>query len=280
MRWLGVRGKLALGLAIAVSATLFVLTTGFLKTAPRQTVRAEMQVAIPLFVQVALTMGDRYLAANLASIRALVTETHKMKPDELPILAKVQDDVSWLNPGHEDNYYIAAAVLPWVGQVDAAQRILQRASVARRYDYQPAFFYAFNQLHFRGDAAGASAWLREAAVHLPEGNNRLQIQNLAATWLDKTQDLDLAIRVVEAMAAQSNRRDFARYLEMRAERLKQLKMLRAAADEYAIRKLRPLPDLDALITEGLLQSLPNDPFGFGFEVDAAGLVTLRTTPRQ
>src|SRR5690606_35666466 len=122
---------------------------------------------------------------------------------------------SWLNPGHEDNYYVAAAILPWVGEVDAAQNVLARASLARRYDYQPAFYYGFNQLHFRGDAAGASAWLREAAEHLPEGNNRIQMQNLAAIWLEKTQDIDLAIRVVEAMAEQAKRRDFKHYLELR-----------------------------------------------------------------
>lgn len=265
-------------LVVVLAATVFVATAERMKTVPRQSVRVEMQVALPLFVQVFMTMGDRFLAANLATIRALVVETQKMQTGEYAILAKLQEDVSWLNPGHEDNYYIAAAILPWVGELAPAQRILARATYARRFDYQPAFFYAFNQLHFLGDAEGASAWMRGAAAFLPEGDNRLQMLNLAAIWLDKAQDIDLAIQVVETMAAQSMRNDFRRYLEMRVVRLRALKELREAEKIFKERQGRPLRDLDELVSLGIISSLPNDPFGFGFTFDKLGRITLRNTP--
>jgi hypothetical protein len=67
---------------------------------------------------------------------------------------------------HEDNYYVASATLPWNGQFDAAQTVLRRASLARPFDFQPAFYYAFNLVYFRGDATTASAWLRAAAAKL------------------------------------------------------------------------------------------------------------------
>lgn len=270
--------SLQLGMAIVLSAAIFVATASHLKSAPRQSVRPELQVALPLFVQVFMSMGDRYLAANIASIRALIVDTQKMSPDEFAILAKVQEDVSWLNPGHEDNYYIAAAVLPWVGQVDAAQRVLARASLARRYDYQPAFYYGFNQLHFRNDPAGASAWLREAATHLPEGGNRIQMQNLAAIWMDKTSDIDIAIKVVEALAAQSKRRDFKRYLDMRVQRLQVLKVLRTAASDYSQQHGRPPSRLQDLVDDSRISALPVDPFGFGYDLDTRGEVILRNSP--
>lgn len=267
------------GLAVLVAAAIFATTAERLKSAPRQTVHNEMQVALPLFVQVVMSMGDRYLAANLAAIRTVVADTMKMKSDQFAIQAKLQKDVSWLNPGHEDNYYVAAAILPWVGEVDAAQYVLARASLARRYDYQPAFYYGFNQLHFRGDAAGASAWLREAAEHLPEGNNRIQMQNLAAIWLDKTQDIDLAIRVVEAMAEQAKRRDFKHYLELRAQRLRDLKALRSAARLYRERYAKSPATLQDLVTSGTIPALPADPFGFGYDFDKQGEIVLRNSPR-
>lgn len=267
-----------LGVAALLAAAVFVATAQRLKSAPRQSVRVEMQVALPLFVQVFMTVGDRFLAANIAAIRALVVDIYKMKPEEFAILAKVQEDVSWLNPGHEDNYYIAAAVLPWQGQFDAAQRILARATKARRYDYQPAFYYGFNLLHFKGDAAGASAWMREAAEHLPEGNDRLQMQNLAAIWLDKAQDVDLAIRVVEAMARQTKRRDFQRYLEMRVTRLRALQSLRGAEASFRQRFGRPPATLQDILDAGIMTALPRDPFGFGFEIDRLGHVILRNSP--
>ena len=271
-------GKLAFMALLAMA--VFVAAAQRLKVAPRQSVQVEMQVALPLFVQVLMTVGDRNLAANIAAIRALVVNNFKMKPEEFAILAKVQDDVSWLNPGHEDNYYIAAAILPWQGEVDPAQRILARATKARRYDYQPAFFYAFNLLHFKGDAAGASAWMREAAEFLPEGNNRLHMQNLAAIWLDRVQDVDLAIGVVEAMARETKRRDFQDYLEKRVTRLRTLKVMRSAQASYQERFNRPLVAVQDLVNAGIITELPQDPFGFGFDIDRSGRVALRNSPSQ
>lgn len=264
-------------LAALVLAVVFVVTAERLKSVGRQSVSVEIQVALPLFVQVFMAAGDRNLAANIAAIRALVVSTDKMQPEQYRILGKVQEDVSWLNPAHEDNYYIAAAILPWSGELDAAQKILARASRARFFDYQPAFFYAFHLLHFKGDAVGASAWLREAAEKLPEGDERLQMQNLAAIWLDKAQDIDLAIRVVEAMAGQSKRKDFRNYLEQRVMRLRALQQLRTAAASFQQRHGRPLTDLRELVDSGYIRALPSDPFGFGYALDKQGRIVLRTS---
>ncbi len=266
------------GLAALLAATLFVATAERLKSAPRKSVSVEMQVALPLFVQVFMALGDRYLAANLAAIRALVVATDKMQPDEFKILAKVQTDVSWLNPAHEDNYYIAFAILPQYGELDSAQTILARATRARFFDYQPAFFYGFNQWYYKHDPAGAAAWMREAAENLPDPDQRLTMQNMAARWMDKAQDTELAIRVVEAMAKEARRKDFRAYLETRVVRLRQLLQLRNAAAAHRERFGRPVSSLQELVDTGILPALPQDPFGFGFGFDKQGEIVLRTSP--
>lgn len=259
-------------------ALVFVATAERLKSAPRQSVSVEMQVALPLFVQVFMALGDRYLAADIASIRALVVATERMRPEEFKVLAKVQEDVSWLNPAHEDNYYIAFAILSQYGELDAAQTILARASHMRYFDYQPAFFYGFNQWYYKHDPVGAAAWMREAAEKLPDPDQRLTMQNMAARWMDKAQDTELAIRVVEAMAKEARRKDFRAYLETRVVRLRQLQQLRMAAATYRERYGRPLPNLQELVSSGILPALPTDPFGFGFGFDRQGEIVLRTSP--
>jgi hypothetical protein len=272
------RGNFRLGLVALGAVAIFAATTSYLKKAPRYEIRAELRVALPLFVQVAMTMGDRYLAADVATIQTLVVDTSKMRPDEFAIQAQLQKDVSWLNPGHEDNYYVAAAILSWVGEVDTAQTVLARATHARPYDYQPAFYYGFNQLHFRHDPAGASAWLRQAATNLPDGQDKLQMQNLAAIWLDRTDDLATAILVVEDMAKQAKRPDFKKYLEMRVQRLQTLKVLRDAATTYRQRHDKAPTQLADLVTDKLIPAIPTDPFGFGYDLDTQGNVVLRTRP--
>ena len=264
---------------IALAASLlFVLALDRVKALPRHQVNVEMQVVIPLAVQVAMAAGDRYLAANMAGIRALVSSTENMRENEYRVLARGQDDVAWLNPAHEDNYDTAAAILPWSGELEAAQTILARATDARPFDYLPAFYYGFHLLHFKHDPVGASEWLRRAAEKLPEGDDRLTMQNFAAQWMDRSRDIDLAIRVVDGMARQAKRKDFRAYLEMRVERLRGLKQVRAAAEVFRQRFARPLADPAELVRSGLLPDLPADPFGFGFAIDKRGEVVLRNSP--
>ena len=258
-------------LLLLLGALLFVGASVSLRQQKRINASAEIQVALPLFVQVFMAGGDRFLAANLGAIRALITETAKMHPDEYKILGKVQVDASWLNPAHEDNYYIASAILPWSGQLDAAQTVLRRASLARPFDYQPAFYYAFNLLHFKGDAVGASDWLRTAAAKLPDDDERLTMENFAARWLDKAEDLGLAIAVVESMAKQAKRKDFRIYLLQRAQRLRGLLSLRQAASSFQKKKGRPVQSLEELVSAGLISGIPVDPFGVGYALDSGGV---------
>jgi len=268
--------KASMWLVALACAVVFIVSAERLKSVQRQTVALELQVALPLFVQVFMTAGDRYLAADLGAIRALVVATDKMRPEDYRILGKIQEDVSWLNPAHEDNYYTATAILPWNGELEAAQTILARAGKARYFDFQPAFYYAFNLLQFKGDAAAASEWLRAAAEKLPDDEERLIMQNLAARWIDKAQDIDLAIRVVEAMAGQAKRKDFRAYLEQRVARLHSLKNLRAAAERFRERFGRPPAKLQELVEAGFIGAIPADPFGFGFDQDKQGRIILRT----
>ena len=273
------RGIPTLWLLVVMLAALYITTVERLRPQPRQSVSVEIQVALPLFVQVLMALGDRNLAADFATIRALVVVTEKMRAEEYQVLGRVQMDASWLNPAHEDNYYIAAHILPWAGEYEAAQTVLARATHARFFDYQPAFLYAFNLMHFKGDHAGAAEWLRAAALKMPEDDeNRLIMQNLAARRVDKVPDIDMAIGVVEAMARQSKRKDFRAYLERRVERLRALKSLRAVAAVFRERHGRGPVKLEELVGPGLLPALPKDPIGFGFDLDPKGQIILRTSP--
>lgn len=192
------QGSLRPLIALLLGSLIFVLAQTQLQHVKRVQVLAEIAVSLPVFIQVVMAGGDRYLAAQWSSIRALVTETARMGQEDFRVLAEVQRDASWLNPAHEDNYYIAAAILPWEGQVDAAQIILDRAMLSRFYDYQPPFYFAFNLVHFFNDGLAAAESLRRAASRLTNPDERLMLENFAARWLDRSDDIDLAARIVES----------------------------------------------------------------------------------
>ena len=235
-------------------------------------------VVLSVPTQLVFSGGDRYLAANIDVWRAMLVNSQDLHGETLQAVSRLHLDVSWLHPGHEDNYYIAAAILPWNGQVDPAQTILQRASIARPFDYQPSFLYAFNLLQFKGDAAAASAWLRNAAAKLPDDDERLLMENFAARWLDRTEDLEVAAAVVESMAKQAKRKDFRVYLLQRAQRLRDLLELRKAAAAFRTRTGEVPRSLGQLVSGGFIVALPVDPFGFGYALDAEGIPVFNVKP--
>lgn len=267
MGWLRERSGLVLAmLGLAVYAALIPA----LYARPRPPVSPEMEVALPRFVQVLMAAGDRYLAANLAGFRALVVSTEAMSAENYRILGIVQSDAAWLNPAHEDNYYLAAALLPWAGEVAAAQYVLRRATDARPFDTGPPFFYGFNELHFLKRPAEGAKWLLIAASHADNDMDQIQLQQMAALWVSKGEDIEFSIRLHRAMARETRYTGFARFLERRADRLENLLMLDRAIARYSEAAGKPPTRLQQLVEASIVPAIPTDPFAMRYVIDRNG----------
>lgn len=267
MTWL--RGQL--GLLVALLGLLaYTMIVPELYARPRPPVSPEMEVAMPRFVQVLMAAGDRFLAANLAAFRALVVSTETMSAENYHILGIVQSDAAWLNPAQEDNYYIAAAILPWAGEVAATQYILRRASEARPFDSGPPFYYAFNELHFLKNPVEGAKWLLIAARHSRDEMEQIQLQQTAALWVSKGEDMELSIRLHRAMAKQTRHKAFAHFLEKRAERLENLLLLDRAIERYGDLTGKPPRKLQQLVDRAILPAIPSDPFSVVYGIDSRG----------
>jgi hypothetical protein len=199
---------------------LSVLVYGYaqhrLSALARPTAAPELLISLPRFAQVLMAGGDRYLAANLAGFRVLVADTGRMNAEDYAVQAKLQRDIAWFNPLHEDNYYIGAAILPWNGELDAAQYVLRRASDARTFDWYPLFHYGFLFYHFRKDPATGAQWLLKGVPRVTNQQDEWALQNLAAIWIEKGYQTANAATMVDAMAANSPPGAFRNYLQVRA----------------------------------------------------------------
>jgi len=231
---------------------------------------AELLVSLPRFAQVLLAGGDRHLAANLAGFRVLVADTGRMQADDYAVQGKLQRDIAWFNPVHEDNFYVAAAILPWNAQVDAAQDVLARASAARVFDWYPLFHYAFIHYHFRKDPATGAKYLLEAVPRVQNQQDEWALQSLAAMWIEKGYRTGNAAGMVQAMADHAPPGNFRHYLAVRAKRLQDLATLQQAAKNYAEKHGKPPASLQELVDSGLVATIPKDPLGFGFAIDSRG----------
>lgn len=259
------RSETKVGITIAAIG-LLLFATANLQRPTRVVAEDYLQVVPPLPAQVAFAFGDRFLAANFAVWRAIMVGVDRLPPPVIKALADVQLDAAILNPWHEDNYYTATAILPWEGEVAKTQFILDRATQARTRDYLPPFFFGFNELYFRRDAAQASRYALVAADHATDPGDKQALTVLAAKWSEQGKDLENAVVAVRAMANNTRNLALKNYLLRRAERLDALIILRHAVEEFRVRFGREPDRLDDLVRGGILRALPRDPLGMGFEL--------------
>lgn len=264
------RAQPGVWLVLISAMAVYMVLTATLGKRPRLGTEPEFSARLPIPAQVVMAVGDRYLAANLDGFRVLVADTARMRAEDYRIEAELQKDISWLNPAHEDNYYIAAAILPWGGQLEAAQYVLKRAADARPFDWQPLFYYGFNLYHFYKDPVRGAEALLAGVPRARDRQDQWALQNVAARWIEKGYRLGEAAGRVEAMAQAAPPGGFRKYLSLRASRLRDLDRLRKLAERYQQERGRKLSRLDELVEAGMIGGIPVDPLGVGFAVDAAG----------
>lgn len=272
-----IQANLILPAALVLSLAVYVLGIRQTEQSRRVAPPEQMRIALPAELQVFMAMGDRYLAANLETFRALVLSTDNTDQDSLRVLADVQKGASRLNPAHEDNYYIGQAILPWLGFVEPAQYIVSRATDARPWDFLPGFFYAFNRYYFENRPQEASNILLRVADRLPRKEGVLEI---AAKWQEKGEDPETALAVISAMQQQTRDARLKSILQKRIERLQGVIVLREAAARYQKRSGRTLTQLGELVASGELNELPQDPAGLGYALNEQGLPVLYFPPKK
>lgn len=224
------------------------------------------RVVVPAPLQLVLAGGDRFLAADLEAVRALATQNDapEATADNLSFAIRARNAVAHLNACHEDNYYLANALLTWGGAARHGNEVLRLATGCRFWDEFPPFFYGFNLYYFEHDVANAMLALNTAADRSRANANALR--KLAIMLKAESFEDDAA-----ALAYLENERNQARddklrdTLNKRVQRLRGLITLRQAQATYEQHHGRPLHDPRALIEAGIIESFPADPLRIGYE---------------
>lgn len=244
-----------------------------LQDSPRISEQGLLRVRLPELLQLAYAGGDPYLAANLNVFRSMLVEASVTEQETYRVQAQLQVDAARFNPYHEDNYYIAAAILPWNGFVPEAQEVLRRASEARSWDWMPPFFHAFDSWYFEQDMRAAGDWAEIAAAR-SNAVNAKALRAMAAKWYERGDDPQLARNLITALQEQTRDPDLRLQLQARIDRLDGLLALRAAHAEYLQRNGQPPARLEDLLGHAGLAALPHDPMQLGYGLDATGLPIL------
>ncbi len=223
----------------------------------------EGRVVIDAPVLLVLFGGDRFLAANLETMRLAATGVDWGQADT-GYLVRAQQEVAELNPCHEDNYYLANGLLTWGGADREGGEVLRRASACRFWDEFPPFFYGFNKFFFERDVETAASYLEEAASRATAnaaGFRKFAIMLKA----EQIQDEQLAVDFLQAEYDQTTDSNLKAMLAKRVKRLQGLVVLRGAQRRYEALTGKPLAEPGQLIEHGLLAAFPEDPLNLGYE---------------
>ena len=222
----------------------------------------EGRVVIAAPVLLVLFGGDRFLAANLETMRLASTGVHWGLVDT-GYLIRAQQVVAKLNPCHEDNYYLANGLLTWGGADKEGSEILLRASTCRFWDELPPFFYGFNKFFFEHETDAAAEYLELAAQRATY--NSAGFRKFAIMLeVEGIQDERVALEFLQSERDQAKDPKLKDMLSKRAVRLEGLVALREAQRQYE-KQGTVLQDPQQLLEAGLLQSFPEDPLKLGYE---------------
>lgn len=264
-------------LAAALAWVVFWGVGSALQNQPRVAEESQLSVRMPLVLQLAYAGGDPYLAANLNVFRSKMVDVATQERETYRVQAALQRDAAHFNPRHEDNYYLAAALLPWNGFVAESQDILRLAAESRPWDWIPPFYYAFGSWYFERAPLRAGEWAEVAAQRSNEVN-AVALRAMAARWYEGGEDPDLARRLIEAMLAETQDASLRLQLQVRLMRLEGLMALRVAHADFLARHGRAPVVLEDLIGYGGLQAVPADPLRMGYLLDERGVPALAVTP--
>lgn len=220
------------------------------------------------------SLGHPTLVANLWWLRA-VQYMGDDRADERGYakLFPAVDLVTELDPRHSYAYQVAGVVLGGVGRTSESNAILEKGvrNVPDRYSLP--FQRAVNAFLYDGDYPGAGTWFL-AASRAP-GAPVARMQAFAAAMLVKGDRHDQASALLEEALRTAEddetRKSLRRQLDQ-VELERRAEVVERAVTAYRARRGIPPAPLQALVTEGYLRELPEDPFGGVFYLDEDGRV--------
>jgi len=179
-----------------------------------------------------------------------------------------------LDPYNMDSYYFAQAVFTWeLGRIEEVNALLEHGAGYRSWDPWLEFYLGFNHAYFLKNYEQAAEHMRRAG----EISGNPLFVNLAARYFYESEQTSFGLTFLEAMIANAHDPAIKRVYELRRDALLAIKTLEQARQAYVEQTGEKLSSLTSLLTSGLLDSIPVDPYGGEFYLDDTG--RIRTTSK-
>jgi len=230
----------------------------------------------------ALTADHYQFMSQVISLQCLfyfgtLVELRTQAPDWWRIYRAVYT-ATRLDPYNMDAYYFAQAVLTWeTGMIQQALQLLKFGFAHRTWDWYLPFYISFNYAFFLKDYEKAGMYLAKAAELKPEVE---WYATLAARYYYEGGSTALALAYLQEMIPAARNEAIKKRLVTRAKAFEKVLQIEQAVAAFKERFQDDPEDLERLVNAGLLERIPDDPYGGNFYLDEQGRVrtTSKLTP--
>lgn len=190
-------------------------------------------------------------------------------PPDYPAMSRMLHAAVALDPYNMDAYYFAQSILVWdVGQIKAANDLLDYGMKYRTWDWYLPFFAGFNHAYFLKDYAAAAKYYRMAG----ELSGQPLFINLAGRYMHEAGETSLALSYLSAMAKSASNPGIKKIYLLRLDALEKVRAIEIARDGYTRAEGHLPRSVDELVKSGYLKSFPQDPYGGAFYLEPDGKV--------
>ncbi len=174
-----------------------------------------------------------------------------------------------LDPYNVDAYYFAEAAFTWeLGRAKEVNSLLDYGMKYRTWDYQLPFFAGFNAAYFLKDYATAARYMQLAA----ERSNNPLFTKLAARYFHESGQSAMGLAFLDTMEKGAKSDRVRQIYHQRKEALLAVNAIESALEEFQMRYQQLPESLSELVTKGLFDEIPSDPYGGKFYLAADGKV--------
>ena len=170
-----------------------------------------------------------------------------------------------LDPYFFQTCYLTQAFLAWRGnQVDDAIDLLKISNNHRDWDWNPGFFIGFDYYYFLNDNLSAARYLMEVAKHPAAG---ALPGLLAARLSQKGGETETGLVFLKSMYSTIEDDNTRKQIERRITTLERVYVIEKAIAVYRAQYNREPDDLQELVSSGILEKLPENPYMTPFTLE-------------
>lgn len=231
-------------------------------------------VADPYFMRVAAADHKETVAA-LLTIKSFLyygqiveAQKHDVMTVDFSGLDQLLHTAARLDPYNVDIYYFPQAILAWEpGFTESVIDLLDYGMQYRTKDFLLPYYAGFDSVHFLQDYEAAAKYYKKAG----EISGEAFFHRLTARYLFESNQTLLAIAYLQSMLKGATNPVVRKAYELRLAALEAIATIERAIKHYKEREGESPVTIEQLLQSGDLTSLPVDPFGGVFSLDANGL---------